>query len=267
MISNEQTHGMAGAPAIDHKGGILGSIGQIYLDDRTGQPTWATVTTGPSDGFGNFIPLRDAQTNDGGVGVSFPYSAAVVAAAPRLAVGQHLDAQQELELHRYYGEHPSSSGVTSEADAILDVTPVDQPETQAERGAHGSQHDTDAGVMFLREEQLRTGTRRRESTKFRFRKVVVTEEKTITVSVRREELRVDRMDITGEHLGSDAEAVEQPERIMVLHEEVPVISMQARPVESVHITVEQIVDQQQVTGRVRQEHAVLEQNADPRPLR
>ncbi|MBO1768330.1 YsnF/AvaK domain-containing protein [Allobranchiibius sp. GilTou38] len=119
--------------------------------------------------------------------------------------------------------------------------------------------------MLLREEQLRTGTRRRPSTKVRFRKVVITEEQTITVSVRREELRVDRMDITGDSPDSDTEWVEQQEHVMVLHAEVPVFTMQTRPVESVRITVERVAGQQEVADQVRTEHIAVDDDLDGAP--
>jgi len=35
-----------GRRAVDPQGNKIGSVGQVYLDDNTGQPDWVTVNTG-----------------------------------------------------------------------------------------------------------------------------------------------------------------------------------------------------------------------------
>jgi uncharacterized protein YrrD len=44
---------------VDPAGGKLGTITDICLDDDTGQPEWATVTTGLFGTKQTFVPLAD----------------------------------------------------------------------------------------------------------------------------------------------------------------------------------------------------------------
>ena len=40
-------------------GDTLGSVGQIYADDQTGEPTWVTVKTGLFGTSESFVPFWD----------------------------------------------------------------------------------------------------------------------------------------------------------------------------------------------------------------
>lgn len=130
-----------------------------------------------------------------------------------------------------------------------------------------SSHDKDPGLtggngnhdamMLVREEQLHAGTEVRESGRVRFHKVIVTEEKTITVMVRREELHVDQVAITDGKVSASGKAFEDREQTIILHEEVPVVTMATRAVETVKINVERVASEQTVTDQVRKERIEL----------
>lgn len=123
----------------------------------------------------------------------------------------------------------------------------------------GEHTSTDAVV--LHEEDLHVGTRTRVSRKVRFRKVLVSEERTITVTVRHEELRVDDVPITDaddgiEYIAAIDRAAD--ERIITLHAEVPVVTLETRPIEDVHVSVIRVSGQQDIQGTVRKEHLDLD---------
>ncbi|MBO1765635.1 PRC and DUF2382 domain-containing protein [Allobranchiibius sp. GilTou38] len=101
MVSTDQIKDIQGGKALDSDGSKIGSISQIYLDDRSGEPEWATVHTGLFGTSETFIPLQDAQVE--GKDVRFPYTKDKVKDAPRVDADQHLDVQQEQELYKYYG--------------------------------------------------------------------------------------------------------------------------------------------------------------------
>ena len=44
MTTTEELQNMEGQTAVDVNGAKLGKIGQIYVDDQTGQPLWVTIT-------------------------------------------------------------------------------------------------------------------------------------------------------------------------------------------------------------------------------
>jgi hypothetical protein len=50
-----------GRTMVDPAGAKVGTIDAIYLDDNTGQPEWATVTTGLFGTKATFVPLVQAQ--------------------------------------------------------------------------------------------------------------------------------------------------------------------------------------------------------------
>ena len=63
-------------------GDKIGSIGQIYLDDNTGEPQWVTVKTGLFGTSESFVPLDGATLSGGDVVVK--YDKATVKDAPRV---------------------------------------------------------------------------------------------------------------------------------------------------------------------------------------
>jgi sporulation protein YlmC with PRC-barrel domain len=67
---------------VDPAGGKIGTIVDIYLDDDTGQPEWATVTTGLFGSKQNFVPLAQAEIV--GDSVQVPYDKDRVKSAPAI---------------------------------------------------------------------------------------------------------------------------------------------------------------------------------------
>ena len=91
-----------GRPVQGADGQKIGDIGQIYLDDETGKPEWATVRTGLFGTKESFVPVAEAQLTDEGLRV--PYDKDAVKDAPRVDADQgHLSQQEEAELYRHYG--------------------------------------------------------------------------------------------------------------------------------------------------------------------
>lgn len=86
---------------VDRDGKKIGGVGQVYLDDKTGNPTWVTVKTGLFGTKENFVPLAHADLNDGQIKV--PYSDSMVKDAPTVDPDRHLDADEEADLYKYYG--------------------------------------------------------------------------------------------------------------------------------------------------------------------
>lgn len=250
MITTDQIDRLIGATVLGGDDDTIGKVGQVYLDDETGQPEWVTVNTGLFGTKESFVPLGNATAE--GDTLRVPFAKDVVKAAPRVSTDGHLDEPDEAELHRYYGLEP--------AEPVGDATLVGGVDEAA--GAVG--HDTSGAVtdsaMTRSEEELKVGVARREASRARLRKYVVTEQQTLTVPVTREEVRVEREPITDANVGAalDGPAISEEEHEVVLHEEVPVVSTQARPVERIRLGTETVTEQQQVTGDVRKEQVELE---------
>src|SRR5215217_4126672 len=192
--SIETAQAWQGRTMVDPTGDKLGTIDAIYLDNETGQPEWATVTSGLFTAKTAFVPLAQAQ--DVGDSVQVPYDKDQVKDAPSMAPDGQLSQGEEAELYRHYGldysEHRSDSGLPAgtgrDADADRDSV-----------GRDTSGPTTDE-AMTRSEEELRVGTQTRERGRARLRKYVVTETQQVTVPVQREEVRVEREPITDANL-------------------------------------------------------------------
>lgn len=88
------------ADVVDVNGDKVGGVGQVYLDDRTGDPAWVTVKTGFFGMRESLVPL-DGATVDGDR-IQVPYEKAFIKDAPNVDVDAHLDDAQQDELYRYY---------------------------------------------------------------------------------------------------------------------------------------------------------------------
>lgn len=119
-------------------------------------------------------------------------------------------------------------------------------------------------AMTRSEERLRVGVRRTATERVRLRKVIVTEEVTQTVVVRREELRVEREPIEGGP-ADDRGATDEPYEIL-LYAERPVVRTEVVPVERVRVTKEIVTEQVTVAEELRSEQIdTTIENADHRP--
>lgn len=124
------------------------------------------------------------------------------------------------------------------------------------------------------EEQIRVRFARVPYARVVVRKVVVTEEVTLTVTVRREELRVKRIpvpDAAGaldlpddEELADVGELDERSVLELVLHAERPVVTLESVPVERVRVRKEIVAGQQQVQAEVRLEHVDVDSSSGGR---
>ncbi|MDF9278851.1 PRC and DUF2382 domain-containing protein [Arthrobacter sp. EH-1B-1] len=253
MISQDNINQIleAGGQVLDNDGNKIGKVGQIYVDDHTGNPSWVTINTGLFGSNESFAPLEGASLEGNDVRVA--YDKSTVKDAPNVAPDGHLSEQEEAELYRYYGLTDSyTTGTTGDYDR----TDYDTSRN-TDRGAVG--HDTSGpttdDAMTRSEEQLRVGTERHEAGRARLRKFVVTENVTKTVPVQREEVRVEREPITDANRdeATAGPAISDEEHEVVLHEERPVVEKETVPVERVRLDKETVTEEQTVNEEVRKE--------------
>ena len=242
-----------GRTMVDPAGDKLGTIDAIYLDDETGQPEWATVTSGMFTAKAAFVPLAQAQ--DVGDSVQVPYDKQQVTDAPSPQADGSLSQDEEAELYHHYGldysEHRSDSGLPAGTDDTV--------------GRDMSGPTTD-DAMTRSEEELRVGTETRERGRARLRKHVVTEQQTVTVPVQREEVRVEREPITDANLdaATSGPGISEEEHEVTLREEEVVVEKRAVPKERVRLDTETVTEERQVSEEVRKEQIEVDQDQLPR---
>jgi uncharacterized protein (TIGR02271 family) len=221
---------LTGRSVVDSGGDRIGTVAQVYLDDRTGDPQWVTVHTDPA-GTETFVPLAAARLD--GDRLVVDATREQVARAPR--VGQdHLSPREEAEIYRYYGFAPG-------------------PETGPDAGSDDA--------MTRSEEHLVAGTRE-VRTRARLRKYVVTEMATVEVPVRHEEVRLEHEPVPEVRSpgGSVREVPDtgDEEREIILHAERPVVTTETVAVERVRLGKETVTDTETVSGEVRREEIELD---------
>ncbi|MDF0531657.1 PRC and DUF2382 domain-containing protein [Tsukamurella sp. 8F] len=288
---------------VGDQGEKIGSVGQIYVDDRSGTPTFVTIKTGLFGTKETFVPLHKAeQTSDG---IRVPYSKDFVKDAPNIEAEGNLTEDEQRNLFEYYGLSSSGEqqhdpdaadlnqnargsdgagvGTGAAAGAAAGAGAAGAAAGAAGRGQHdprgqaagqgvagqghaaqgqaGGQRQQAAdneNDLVLREEQLNVSKERVQTGTIRLRKHVVTEQKTITVPVEREEFEVVREPIsggkTGGSLGEDVAEV-------TLSEERPVVEKEVVDKERVGLQTNTVRDERRIQAEVGHEEVDVEQDA------
>lgn len=124
---------------------------------------------------------------------------------------------------------------------------------------HGSPHIStpDPVAVIRHEEQLLVDTETVPVERVRVQKIIVSEEKTFTVTVRREEVRLIREPYTGETPDTGMADSSGTPHIMILHEERVIMTTEVVPVERVWLHVHQIADTETVTETLAHEQITL----------
>ena len=251
-LTSKQLATVTNGDVIDANGDKVGGVGQIYLDDQTGEPSWVTVKTGLFGTSESFVPLSGASLS--GLDVVVTYDKDTIKDAPRVAADGHLTPDEEESLYAYY--RLGGTGNDDDRGAVYNRgAGYDQdtdPKATVGRDTSGTTTDD---AMTLSEEQLRVGTQTGEAGRARLRKYVVTENVTQTVPVSREEARIEREPITDANRDQamSGPAISEDEHEVVLRRERPVVEKETVPVERVRLDTETVTDQVTVNEEVRKE--------------
>ncbi|MBM9467091.1 PRC and DUF2382 domain-containing protein [Nakamurella leprariae] len=227
---------------IGSDGETVGAIGQVYLDDRTGDVSWVTVKTGWFGSKESFVPTDEATVS--GDSVTVPYDKATIKDAPHSSdAGETLSPGQENDLYTHY--RVGTGHLASDTEHAVS----DHAATTAVAGTTAA----DAGDVLTRsEERLCVGTPTQEAGRARLRKFVVTEQETVTVPVSHEEVRVIRETLApGDAV--DGSTIGEASVEVTLHEGRVVVDKDVVAVEKVLLDTETVTEQQRVTEQVRKE--------------
>jgi uncharacterized protein (TIGR02271 family) len=238
-----------GRTAVGRDGEKLGKIREIYLDDLTDKPEWATVSGGFLGTKSHFVPL--AGVLEEGEDLHVLATKAQVEDAPSVDADEDLSEAEERRLFEHYGVPYTSTG-SSTAQGSRD--PGGSRDLGREGGEETSGSDSE-GAMTRSEEEVRVGTAQRERGRARLRKYVVTEQVQKTVPVQREEVRLEREPITDANV-EEATArpeISESEHEVVLHEEEPVIQKRTVPKERVRLEKDTVTDEREVSEEIRKE--------------
>ncbi len=270
-ITTDQIQGIVGSDGnvVTTAGDKIGSIGQIYVDDNSGEPAWVTVKTGLFGTSQSFVPLEGASLSGNDIQVG--YDKAKVKDAPRVEDDGKLSPDEEQTLYSYYGVGGYDTMTTGTDDRTRTTGDKDYATTTGrtdvgDRATVG--HDTSGpstdDAMTLSEERVNVGTQTTEAGRARLRKYVVTEQITQTVPVSHEEVRLEREPITDANRGDATSGpdISEEEHEVILHAERPVVEKEAVPVERVRLDTETVTDNVQVSEEVRKERVDTDVDGD-----
>jgi uncharacterized protein (TIGR02271 family) len=263
MLSADEVRQMIGSTAYASDGQKIGKVGQVYLDDSTGQPEWVTVNTGLFGTSESFVPLSRATWD--GQGLTVAHLKDTVKNAPNVGEDGHLSPQEEDVLYDYYRPGWESYDPTAEDTTTGTTGTVGTTETASTTSEVPAAAPVDDGAMTRSEERLQVGTRSQEAGRARLRRWVDTEYVNVTVPVRREkaalEVETTTDPVTGE-VTSRSDLIADEGREVVLSEERPIVTTASQPVERVRIGTETVTEEQTVTEEVRKERIDLETDVD-----
>ncbi|MEA2273930.1 MAG: hypothetical protein QOI98_2638 [Solirubrobacteraceae bacterium] len=168
-----QAYEWRGRTAVDCDGDKVGKLDEIYLDQETGEPEWALVSTGPFGSRSTFVPLVGASLS--GQSVCLNWDKSTIKDAPSIEPEGDLSHEEEAQLCRHYGLPYAGFRSNTGHDT-------------------GGPNTEDA--MTRSEEEPAVGKSRQERGRVRLKKFVATEQVQTTVPVEREVARLEREPIT-----------------------------------------------------------------------
>jgi uncharacterized protein (TIGR02271 family) len=246
MTSPDDVQQYIGRTAVDLEGSKIGKIGQVYLDDGSGEPLWVTVNTGLFGTRQSFAPIAGSQFD--GDDVRLAVSKDTIKNAPNVDDDEHISGSEQDALYEYYGyAGDQAAGQAGYAEGTTDTA-------AAASGTAGRSAGTD-DAMTRSEERLNVGKETVQAGRARLRKHVVTENVTRTVPVSHEEVRVEREPITDANR-DDAlagESISEDQHEVTLRAERPVVEKEAVPVERVRLATDTVTEDAQVSDSVRKE--------------
>jgi len=247
-----------GRKVLDRDGEKLGEVREIYQDQQTGDPEWATVAGGFLGLKSHFVPLAGASPS--GEDIQLSVTKSQVQNAPSVDPDGALSEQEEQRLFEHYGVPYTTDGsTTAEGAPATGGGDRGAAEAGGARGGDG-RSATDDDAMTRSEEEVRVGTATRETGRARLRKYVVTEQVETTVPVQREEVRIEREPVTDENRDAAMSGAEitEAEHEVILHEEEPVVEKRVVPKERVRLAKDTETDEHAVSEEVRKERIDVE---------
>lgn len=265
MIDHNSLDRLAGATVYDNSGDKIGKLGTVYVDNDSGQPSFASVSTGLFGMSESFVPLEGAQLDNDDVRVA--YAKDQVTDAPRIDAGGDLSPAEEDRLYSHYG---LSGGLTSGRTGTDAGTAQDDHSARGTAGTAGTAGQAREGdhegteTVTAHEERLNVGTRTEETGRVRLRKYTTTETETVEVPVSKEKLVVEREDTGGTVRKGGLDEVSDGDQVeeITLREERPVVEKETVERERLRVGKEKVTDTETVSEEVRTEHVDIEGDTD-----
>jgi len=282
---------LTGARVISGDGQVVGTIQEIFNDDKDGTPVWARIRSGARE---LFVPLRGSRVVKDGLSV--PFDSRQIMSSPDVGVKQHMSAAQTDQLKRHFGLTVPTQAGPPDADRERGQAQREQAQREQAQREQAQREQTrpgetergqDQGGRRLRdeaqtgelrrdegqvgedwlirtEERFDVGTEMLESGRARLHKYVDVEPVEQTVHVFHEEYEIERVPISAEeHVRGE---IAEGEQEIALHEMRPVLHKEAVPVERVRLKKKRVDEDRTLRDEIRKERLEVENGERaPRP--
>ena len=258
-----------GRQIADTTGRPYGTLEELFVGRTTGEPEFGIVTVDRIGGGGTkrvAVPLESARP-EGDV-ILLPLDRHRVREAPEVqrTVDSIPPEAGERIVSFFAGAHQvdTTAPMGAETAPTEAISPAAAPAPPV--GPAPAVPDEEVEVTRS-EEELVVDKEAYVTERVRLRKVIVEEEVTVTVTLRREELRIEREPIDAldvadvDHLergNGDAQLTEGELEFVLLAEE-PVVHKRVVPVERIKVARDTIVDQHRITDQVRKERVEVDE--------
>ncbi len=258
---------LLGYDVLDASGAKIGQVANVWVDDATQQLEFLGVQTSWLEvGKDHLIPAATAPVDIGQHTIQVPYPADQVKDAPSYAADAQLSAADEDSVYTYYGINRSTAPSPT---GLAGATGATGPATTSGTG-YARTDSTGGDVRVpLTEEQLQVGTRQGEAGRAHLRKIVRTEQVSAPVELRREEVHVERVPVSGAAVSGELpdDAFQEKDIEVTVMQEEPVVSKQARITGEVHMGKMPATETRTVEGEVRKEDVVVDRDDDTKGAR
>lgn len=128
MATHHDPQDLIGRTAVDSSGNKIGKVGQVYIDDKTGNPVWVTLSTGLFGNRESFAPLEGSAFS--GDDLRLTVTKDQVKDAPTVDNDGKLEKEQQDLLYQHYAAHVGAAATgTGGADNDSDETSAAAQET------------------------------------------------------------------------------------------------------------------------------------------
>lgn len=272
----EQANLLFDYDVLDTTGDKIGSVDGVWVDEGLDRPQLIAVKTGWLLGKTHVVPLTNAQIDADEHTIQVAYPQDRIKDAPSYDPDHELSTDQEDEVYRFYGldtaqglggtQWDKAGMATMERDEA-NVAGIGRTEQRQVGAATTQRSETSLGKtgqaeerVTLSEEELQVG-KRQVNTGVRVRKVVRTERKEVPVDLRREEIVVERVPVTGAEASSSDAFQEKDIEVTAIREE-PVISKESHVTGQVRVGKTSETETRTVGGEVRREEVKVDKDAD-----
>ena len=245
-----------GRSVADTTGRPYGTLEELFVGRQTGEPEFGIVSV---DRLGESGTKRVAVPLDG----ARPEGDVLVLPLDRARVREAPEVQRTVEsIPPEAGERIVAFFAGARQPEA--TAPMDAVTTPTEALAPDAEETTE---VVRSEEELVVDKEAYATERVHVRKVIVEEEVTVTVTLRREELRIERVPVEPsgvadvDHLergNGDAQLVEGELEFVLLAEE-PVVQKRVVPVERITVARDTIVEQRRITDQVRKERVEVDE--------